>query len=198
MIKRVYIGVAGLLICSVASFGSPSEMVIDGIVESSAGGFRFPDGSIQESAAEGGDGSRGFYLTSALVQGDAPLYACATGYHMASLWELLEVKVLEYHASHPEAAAPLADMGSGPPFGVSGWVRTGGPSHNLGLPGLGNCNQWQSSEYADGGVAERGGGDSGTIVELCDRWDAPATAISPWVGSTDSCASLRPVWCIED
>ena len=52
-------------------------------------GIRFPDGSLQTTAASP-DSRRAFYLTSSTHQGNAPLNACAPGFHFASMWEIHE------------------------------------------------------------------------------------------------------------
>ena len=200
MFKRLPAVVFSLLsLTAVTSFGQPSALVVDGAIESTSAGFRFPDGSLQASAAVAPEPRR-FYLSSAQVQGDAPLFVCAAGFHMASLWELVEVSLLEYRADHPDAAAPTADMGDGPPSGTRGWVRTGGAASVVSQAGVGNCDGWQSQGVAgfDGGALGGGGIDSGSLAQLNDSWGQAATAISPWLGSTDGCASMHPVWCIED
>jgi len=50
------------------------------------------------------------------------LTACVLGFHMASLWEIFNVSVLEYDTS---LGATMDDSGSGPPADVLGWIRTG-------------------------------------------------------------------------
>jgi hypothetical protein len=64
---------------------------------------------------------RKFYLTQDGYDGSQALSACAQGYHMASLWEILDPSNLSYDTS---LGATVADSGSGPPNG-SGWIRTG-------------------------------------------------------------------------
>ena len=58
-------------------------------------GLEFPDGSIQVTAAVAQAKTK-VYLTDALHTGSTALSACATGWHMASQWEIPDPLVLEY------------------------------------------------------------------------------------------------------
>ena len=65
---------------------------------------------------------RKYYLAPVGVGGNGALTACATGYHMASLWEIIDPSKLEYTTDLGDART---DSGSGPATFVGGWVRTG-------------------------------------------------------------------------
>jgi hypothetical protein len=57
-------------------------------------------------------GARQFYLTPVFYSPAVALSACAAGYHMASLWEVLEPSALSYNTS---LGATRADSGQGVP-----------------------------------------------------------------------------------
>ena len=72
--------------------------------------------------AYAGPPARKFYRTQTTFDGAHALTACVLGFHMASLWEIFNVSVLEYDTS---LGATMDDSGSGPPADVLGWIRTG-------------------------------------------------------------------------
>jgi hypothetical protein len=98
--------------------------------------------------------ARHFYLTSANYSTNQALTACAAGYHMASLWEILNVSKLVYDYDHL-SAKKLDDSGWGPPSGWNGWVRTGYISSGDNIAGNGNCRNWSSVSSGDYGVSVR-------------------------------------------
>ena len=138
---------------------------------------------------------RTFYLTQTQHNGSQALTACAQGYHMASLWEIFDTSNLRYNTA---LGFTQADSGSGPPSGftlvnpvdAAGWIRTGGPTFNGGVPGSANCLVW----------TENSGGDLGTVLFLENVWGqaSPTTVISPWVAQTRACTSAARVWCVQD
>ncbi len=129
---------------------------------------------------------RQFYIAPVAVAGNAPLTACAAGYHMASLWEIYDVTELQYNAT---LGAAQADSGNGPPTGFYGWIRTGALSTVSGGAGGANCDTWTSNS----------GVDSGTAVILPNGWtSASVSLISPWFATTQTCSQLLRVWCVED
>lgn len=127
---------------------------------------------------------RGFYVTLTNVRGDEVLTACAKGYHAASLWELLDVSSLRYHASHPDAKT-RDDSGEGPPGEWYGWVRTGIDAIAADQAGRANCNLWTTRET----------GQFGTIARLTTTVDGP---VAPWDLTTWSCSGIAPVWCVSN
>ena len=132
---------------------------------------------------------RGFYLTKYDYLPSQALTACAKGYHMASIWELLDVSTLNYHYKHPYAFVG-SDSGNGPPSFLAGWIRTGFfvPSGGN-VPGAGNCKAWTSNDI----------NDYGTTVNLRYDWTVSPTLLGPWEARIYSCGSgAAPVWCVSD
>jgi hypothetical protein len=138
-------------------------------------------------AAASGAGSRRFYLSTLTRYGNAALTSCQSGYHMASLWEILDVSNLTYASDVPTSVL-RDDMGSGPPAGSVGWVRTGYSSSGSSTPGTGNCNNWTSSS----------GSNYGTAVRLTNTWESPPDPVGLWSFESFACNINVQVWCIED
>lgn len=136
-------------------------------------------------------GPKKYYLTKGTFDGSEALMACDrwNGYHMASIWEILDPSNLKYDTQRGRTAG---DSGSGPPTeGVGlGWIRTGqDASTGTGDPGIVNCNGWTSSN----------GADSGTVVGLKSELDAaPVEVANPWRSQTEECNENHPVWCVKD
>jgi hypothetical protein len=130
---------------------------------------------------------RKFYLTRTGYTGDRARSACTAGYHMASLWEILDPSNLRYDT---ELGFVQDDSGFGPPIEF-GWIRTGGTANVAPLRGFSNCNAWTSAVELD----------FGTVVGLGDVW-APisptAHVISPWETNVFPCEFARRVWCMQD
>jgi len=143
--------------------------------------------------AASSNGMRRYYRTLNTYTSPQALTACATGYHFASLWELLDTSNLEYNNDHPDAYTLEADMGEGPPtggggFGRHGWIRTGyNSSSSTGLAGQDNCNAWTSTN----------GSHYGTTVGLSYAWGS-AEDIFVWEASVVGCDYSTGVWCVED
>jgi hypothetical protein len=128
-----------------------------------------------------------FYLTDANYYTDQVLTACASGYHMASLWEILDVSNLVYAYDHP-AAHTKTDSGFGPPSYWHGWVRTGQDSSGSSTTGIGNCLNWST----------RSGSNNGVSVRLSRTWETAPGDIFTWDANTFDCSIIGPVWCIQD
>jgi hypothetical protein len=133
---------------------------------------------------------RRFYLTNSEHTGAQALDACDSGFHMASLWEILDPSNLAYDWRRANAATE-ADSGQGPPtlFDRLGWVRTGWSSQDAGaIVGINNCNSWTMTTGL------------GTRVKLHDRWDASTPDIASWDAQDNDCSQtyLSGVWCVED
>ena len=139
----------------------------------------------QSISAQAGTPAK-YYLTSSVVAANNALTACATGYHMASLWEILDVSNLEYNST---LGLTLQDSGSGPPNTYPGWVRTGYNSASSTTPGYGNCLAWTTTNNIY----------SGTRVRLPLDWTVAAEWSAPWEADAETCdhPSTR-VWCVED
>ncbi|MCZ7667155.1 MAG: hypothetical protein M5U34_08015 [Chloroflexi bacterium] len=127
-----------------------------------------------------GDG-RHFYLTNTTHFPDEALTACASGYHMASLWEILDVSNLSYDYDHPNAHTK-DDSGFGPPSYWNGWVRTGWSSSTSTTTGTGNCQNWSS----------RSGSDSGVSVRLSRLWETARATFLPGMPPPFHVISLVP------
>ena len=128
---------------------------------------------------------REYYLTYATVP-DAPhaLTACASGYHMASLWEILDTSSLKYNTG---LGAARDDSGQGPPAQWAGWVRTGDGSGNTATPGQADCNAWTSNSASY----------YGTYAQLPSDWTS-AENIHVWLTYTTLCSHSARVWCVQD
>ena len=126
-----------------------------------------------------------YYLTKTWTDGDSALTTCTTGYHTASLWEIIDVSNLQYDTT---LGLTLTDSGSGPPATYYGWVRTGSLSGNSTTPGQGNCNAWTS----------KSGSHYGTTVALADDWTAAGVLVAPWGAFVYKCDTELHVWCMED
>jgi hypothetical protein len=103
-----------------------------------------------------------YYQTKSTHPGNTALAACATGYHMASLWEIFDTNSLTYDTTQPDANTG-ADTGAGPPSGTVGWMRTGNPvAEGAYMLGSANCDAWTNGTTS-----------YGTIAQLTTAWDAP-------------------------
>ena len=127
-----------------------------------------------------------YYVTSSTLVASQAMTACATGYHMASFWEIIDVSNLEYNGT---LGYTRSDSGSGPPTGAYGWVRTGSDSDTSAMSGRGNCSAWTSGLDVD----------SGTRVQLPVDWTGAADLTAPWEAATVACSNPNThVWCMED
>ncbi|MBN1136734.1 MAG: hypothetical protein JXM73_09110 [Anaerolineae bacterium] len=130
---------------------------------------------------------RHVYLTIGSYLPTNALTACASGYHMASLWEILDVSNLIYDYAHPSAAT-RADSGHGPPSAIAAWVRTGYSSFTSSVAGTGNCSNWTSPNAAH----------YGTVAYLSHQWETVSSQADLWDLSTASCDLVARVWCAKD
>jgi hypothetical protein len=129
---------------------------------------------------------RRYYLTQTPFNGTQALSACAAGYHMASIWEILDLSNLQYDTS---IGFIRADSGFGPPTLADGWVRTGAPQQNEDTPGIASCLAYTT---ANSNVF-------GTSVNLPEAFNSTeVTVISPWESSTPTCDHPIRVWCVQD
>ena len=149
-----------------------------------AGGQETAAADVQAASASS-TGMREYYLTNSSYAGAAALTACAPGFHMASLWEILDLSNLAYNSEYGDTKP---DSGNGPPTFQDGWVRTGFAANTTDSQGRGNCDAWTSSALDD----------FGTLVWLPDVWDAGTAEIHTWIAGWASCASIQQVWCVED
>jgi hypothetical protein len=160
-----------------------------GLLAYLAWGGRPVTAASPQAPSAGSTGLRQYYLTQGLYNGAQPTTACASGYHMASLWEIWDTSNLEYNATLGYNS--VADQGGGPPtlYGtdhVSGWVRTGASANAYGVSGKINCNNWT---FPGGSTFE-----SGTIIYLDEDW----TTIEGWKATDRDCGFPNHVWCVEN
>jgi hypothetical protein len=140
----------------------------------------------QSARADDKKGLRAFYITKDFHDGSQALTACAAGFHMASLWEILDPSNLRYDST---SGFTWDDSGSGPPISATGWIRTGNGASTSSAAGQGNCNAWTSSAPLD----------RGTEVFLANLWESTVPSpIHPWVGTVRTCSEVERVWCVED
>ena len=155
-------------------------------------GGRAMGGNVCDDGTCSPRGARRYYLTASLHDGSSARGACASGYHMASLWKILTPSDLEYTAVPKPGTAthgPAPDQGSGPPSTNSGWVRTGNSDGNAtAAAGADNCLAYASTSGL------------GTVVGLQNEaWDqGNSTGFNAWRASTQTCSTNKPVWCVED
>jgi len=137
-----------------------------------------------------------YYLTRDQVNGDQATDACSTGFHMASIFEILGTSNLEYATGLPGAFSDLVsldDQGDGPSTIDFGWARTGYESTvaNAGtIPdtSTADCNNW-SAHSAN---------TWGTVARLYDN-KAAKQMNSEWVGvCARLCDQAYHVWCVEN
>ena len=153
--------------------------------------YKNAEASLPLQAELTSNGLRKYYLTSANCSGadadgtdDNGAGVCASGYHFASLWEILDISNLEYN---PLLGVTTQDSGKGPPSMTTGWVRTGFSSDSSGTAGRANCDDWDS---LDG---------SGSTIWLPENWiDTNAQKINVWNTEGYSCSNAFHVWCVED
>ena len=128
-------------------------------------------------------GPRKFYLTQTEHAGNNAITACAEGYHMATMYEIIDPSNFKYDT---QLGRTSADSGFGPPTNRSGWIRTGMLVPNGGdVPGIANCNTWTSA------VTE----DHGTTAFLNSEFNDPPV---PWRTATGLCSGSFNVWCVQD
>ncbi len=140
---------------------------------------------------------RGYYLTKSTITGSKVLTACASGYHFASIWEILNTSDLHYNTA---LGRTNANSGNGAPAATShstfadfpsGWIRTGGANDP-------NCINWTSSNRVDGGSA-------GTLTLSSGPPPSWLMAVGGGSGTPYSCDgtfSGTPVsigvWCVQN
>jgi len=123
-----------------------------------------------------------YYLTTTTHTGAQALNACDKKFHMASLFEILDVTSLTYDTARGFSDE---DSGSGPPSGEWGWIRTGHFAYNgFDIPSLPNCLAWTTTD------------GHGTQVSLPVVWGA-ASSTSPWTAQSIACLTESRVWCVK-
>ncbi|MBN1136735.1 MAG: hypothetical protein JXM73_09115 [Anaerolineae bacterium] len=176
--------VFGLLYSGTSAEGSAASLPQSKTTTSLNAVRAVPGGLV---AVSSGSGARRFYLTSATRYGNQALSTCTAGFHMASLWEILDVSNLRYAGDLPVADI-RDDSGSGPPSGMVGWVRTGYSSSGSSSVGTGNCENWSTASSVSHGTAAR----------LTNNWETPPDPVGLWSLEEFSCDINVRVWCVED
>jgi hypothetical protein len=134
------------------------------------------------------NGMRQFYLGGPGYFGGVAKTACASGYHMASLWEIADPSNLKYNTN---LGVQQTDSGEGPPADESyfrGWVRTGYASNGSTTVGHANCFNWDTSNPSW----------YGTTAALPSLWTSSQQDIGIWDLGYAECGTILFVWCIED
>jgi hypothetical protein len=138
---------------------------------------------------------RKFYLTVNQFDGNEALTACAGGYHMASMWEILDVTNLRYVTT---LGFTRDDSGFGPPAfnqvdlvvtGI-GWIRTGSVSFSGGSGQIVTPNCFAYTDDTDS--------TSGATIGLTPFWGDEPSAIGPWIVIVSTCDKTHNVWCVQD
>jgi hypothetical protein len=134
----------------------------------------------------GRTGKQRYYLTPTEHLGAAADAACAVGFHMASLWEIIDTASLEYDTSRGFTSG---DSAKGPTTSWLGWIRTGAGPSSSGLPGAATCSAWTSSAASA----------VGTLARPRSVWTSAFGALAaPWDPFNGDCNFPAPVWCVED
>jgi hypothetical protein len=148
--------------------------------------------STAQLAATSTAPTRGYYVgpPTGGIDGSHPKTSCASGYHMASLYEILDPTVLTYRKG---LGYTQADDGAGPPIGVLGWVRTGNvsASGSATQEGFENCKNWTSNSSADYGTAV-------WIIPFSDNIGGNHYSVGPWDVTNDFCSTAIFVWCVQN
>jgi len=129
---------------------------------------------------------RQFYLTTTTAHGAAVNVFCGGGYHVASIWEILDPGALRYNSV---TGVTRGDSGLGPPAGLAGWVRTGfDASNTTGNPaGSVNCLAYTTTA------------GSGTTAQLpVTTRISSDSRVGPWEVLSTPCNTFQRVWCVED
>lgn len=127
-----------------------------------------------------------YYLTTSTYDGAEMLSACTNGYHVASIWEIVDPSRLIYDTT---LGYTQADAGYGPPTypWAYGWVRTGNWAADVGtIPGVANCNGWSSDSASA----------YGTFIDLRSDWTVTRD-IGVWKAFAGACNIDRRVWCVR-
>jgi hypothetical protein len=131
---------------------------------------------------------RRFYLTKTFDHdGASAPSACASGFHMAAFFEIVDPSNLHYDY---ELGRRNGDSGTGPAIATKGWIRTGWGGVSLFGPGSSNCDGYTSSSSEH----------EGSVVGLSRAWATGygSKAFEYWVPEAKSCMETSTVWCIED
>jgi hypothetical protein len=127
---------------------------------------------------------KSYYLSTTLHDGSEAPFACAAGYHMANIYEILDPTNIPYNQ---DLGVIQDDSGDGPPAVLKGWMRTGRNAVGSGTPWEANCLAYQSDDQ----------GLLGTTSILAEE-NIGGSRNGAWSGSTAACDETLPVWCVSD
>lgn len=180
------------------SVGAASRVASNVIHNNGGQGLVAPESALSDrnaingnvGQATAGSRNRRFYLTKTGFLGSATTTACASGFHMASLWEIFDPSALTYDhvLGFTGSGNATDDVGRGPVAGFNGWVRTG--FSQIITPttaGQVSCTGWTNGTISQNGTAAR----------LRTDWTNPGAAW-PWDVTALQCNFPNSVWCVED
>jgi len=127
-----------------------------------------------------------YYLTMDTYNGAEMLSACTNGYHVASMWEILDPSALVYDTS---LGYTQADSGQGPPSyqWAHGWIRAGNwAADGSPVAGVANCQAWTSNSP----------NAYGTFIDIRSDWTVERD-IGIWLAFAGACNIERRVWCVR-
>jgi len=141
-------------------------------------------GNLCDDGSCSANPQRLYYLTPEKTYNGAQAQdACEVGFHMASMWEILDPTVLRYDMTR---GSTNDDVGSGPPSIDKGWIRTGSAPEPSGIPGRASCSGYTSTS-----------GD-GTGASLEASWEPASSWVPWWKTSNETCDGDWRVWCVQD
>lgn len=195
LISNVLPGTAPLVIQSSDRVSNLNADMVDGMDASAfaSAADTYTMAEVDALLATHRDSRLAFYL-SALHDGSDADIACDSGFHFASLWEIMDPSNLRYD---PVRGLTRADSGLGPPVGWDawGWVRTGNVADVQNAAGEANCTSpvflapWTSNSTEHFGTVAR--------LEPYLNGDR-ATYPQPWSLGSLMCWSQNGSWCVED
>lgn len=125
---------------------------------------------------------RQFLKSMSQGQADQATAACPSGFHMASLFDIMDPSAFSY------AGTKFVDTGEGPQTQLPAWIRTGSVfSETVDIIGRANCNSWTSNSPEHFGTVASLGWDNNLTMERF-----------PWNVAVFPCDSFLPSWCAED
>jgi len=137
--------------------------------------------------------SRSFYLTPGVFLGDEAVYACADGYHFASILEIRDISGMRYNF---QLGLTWQDSGSGIPSHQEGWIRADGFGTGP------NCDNWTSGDDPTQPPFPIGHlGPVGVLIPeefYLFGEPPPEPGGDGWDFHHHDCWHPVPVWCVSD
>jgi hypothetical protein len=152
---------------------------------SAVSGGRATAGNSCDDASCFGSERRRYYLTQSFSAGNHGATGCTAGFHMAAVFELIDLSDLKYDTALGRTSQ---DSASGPPTSV-GWIRNGTSFNSLLTCGSAQSGPWTSADA----------NDEGSLMSAnVGLFGAPASGIPRWETQLTSCDTTHPMWCVED